>query len=72
MSESGYVEGFKIGRAEGRREILREIAASRDPRELRVCTLCDTAGYFDIDASEQRLDHKPTCLWLRAQQETKR
>lgn len=54
---------FSRGLEEGRREILREIAALRPPVDwsdtVPRCGWCDLVR-----------GHLPTCLWLRAQQAT--
>lgn len=58
-------------REEGRREVLREIA-KRDPfdptGDMGMCNFCFD-GNWDEDRSATN-GHRPTCLWLRAQEAT--
>lgn len=65
------MRAYTCGAKEGRREVLREIAAMQ-PKYFGGADGCDAYCRFcdnDLDYPDQ--SHRRSCLWLRAQEATK-
>ncbi len=78
----GIAEAIAAAREAGRREVLREIARLPEPIQRNVppaefktdwvpVDVCQWCHMNDDDSATGYIPHKPTCLWLRAQEATK-